>query len=48
VFFLGCYTVDAVAATSMPGWLPIAATAAYLAAPVFIGRFGGVESEAAS
>ena len=40
VLVLGCYTVDAVAAGSMPSWLPIAATVVYLALPVVIARFG--------
>ena len=39
IFVLGCYTVDAVAATAMPSWLPIGATIAYLTLPVVIARF---------
>lgn len=48
VFVFGCYTVDAVAANSMPGWVPIAATVAYLVAPVLIARFAPAQPDAAA
>ena len=48
VFVLGCYTVDAVASSSMPGWAPIAATAAYLIVPIVIARVHRPAQDAAS
>ena len=46
VFVFGCYTVDTISGW-MPTWLPIAATVAYLVAPIVIARIVKPEADAA-
>jgi len=47
VFVFGCYTVDTISGW-MPQWLPIAATLAYLIAPVIIAKTTTTTSESAA